>query len=213
MGRVFGWLADYSYACVLVAATIDASAFPFPGRLVLLAAGMLVAAGRVDLFAVIAAGTAGAVAGDHLWYFGGRLARGRLRTLHRWLAGRQSAAATDPSEYLRRHGGGVILIGRFVAMVRVLVWPFASAHGIGYGRFLAWDLVAATLWAGLFVLGGYVFGRPALALMERFSGPVVVAAAAGACTIGAAILLYRRRHRRTRTRNGSTATPRRRRSE
>ena len=140
MDRVFGWLAEYSYACVLIAAAIDAMALPFPGRLVLLAAGILAAAGRVDLVGTIAAGLGGAVVGDHLWYFGGRLARGRIHALHRWLARRRVRPATDPADYLRRYGGLVILIGRFIATVRVLVWPIASAHGIGYGRFLAWDL-------------------------------------------------------------------------
>ena len=67
MDRVFGWLADYSYACVLIAAAIDAMALPFPGRLVLLSAGILAAAGRVDLLGTIAAGIGGAVVGDHLW--------------------------------------------------------------------------------------------------------------------------------------------------
>jgi membrane-associated protein len=165
--RVFGWLAEYSYACVLIAAAIDAMALPFPGRLVLLSAGILAAAGHVDLLGTIAAGLGGAVAGDHLWYFGGRLARGRLHAFHRWLARRRVRPATDPAAYLRRYGGLVILIGRFIATVRVLVWPIASAHGIGYRRFLAWDFGAAALWAGAFVLGGYAFGRPALTLQAR----------------------------------------------
>jgi hypothetical protein len=29
MDRIFAWLAEYSYACVLIAAAIDAMALPF----------------------------------------------------------------------------------------------------------------------------------------------------------------------------------------
>ena len=194
--RIFGWLAEYSYACVLIAAVIDAMAFPFPGRLVLLAGGILAAAGRVDLVGTIAAGLGGAVIGDHLWYFAGRLARGRLHALHRWLARRRVGPARDPADYLRHYGGFVILIGRFIATVRVLVWPMASAHGIGYGRFLAWDLGAAALWAGAFVLSGYAFGRPALTLMTGLGGPAFVAAGVAVSVVGGGLLVWRRRRRR-----------------
>jgi membrane protein DedA with SNARE-associated domain len=210
--RVFGWLAEYSYACVLIAAAIDAMALPFPGRLVLLSAGILAAAGRVDLLGTIAAGLGGAVVGDHLWYFGGRLARGRLHALHRWLARRRVRLATDPVAYLRRHGGLVILIGRFIATVRVLVWPIASAHGIGYGRFLAWDLGAAALWVGVFVLGGYVFGGPALTMMKGLGGPAFIAAGVGVSVVGGGMLMWRRRRRRRPRQNRLTSTHRRRRS-
>jgi membrane protein DedA with SNARE-associated domain len=210
--RVFGWLAEYSYACVLIAAAIDAMALPFPGRLVLLSAGILAAAGRVDLLGTIAAGLLGAVVGDHLWYFGGRLARGRLHALHRWLARRRVRLATDPVAYLRRYGGLVILIGRFIATVRVLVWPIASAHGIGHGRFLAWDLGAAALWAGVFVLGGYAFGWPALTMMKGLGGPAFIAAGVGVSVVGGGMLMWRRRRRRRPRQNRLTSTHRRRRS-
>jgi membrane protein DedA with SNARE-associated domain len=193
---VFGGLAQYSYAWVLVAAMVDATALPFPGRLVLLAAGVLAAAGRVDLLGAILAGGAGAVLGDHLWYFSGVVARGRLQRLYRWLAGRHGRTAIEATEYLRRHGGAAVLIGRFVATVRVLVWPVAGARGLGYGRFLAWDLAAATLWAGVFVGGGYLFGRPALAAVERFGGLAIGLGGVGLGLATGALLLFRRRRRR-----------------
>lgn len=179
------WLGAHSYAFVLVATAIDATAVPFPGRVILVAAGMLAAAGRGDVIATIAAGVAGAVAGDHLWYFGGRLTSGRLRALYHRVLRRRGRRIADPVAYLRRHGSLTIVIGRFVALVRVLAWPLASAHGIGYFRFLAWDLVAATLWVGLFVLGGFVFGRPALAAAERLGEARVVVPV----TLAAALLI------------------------
>jgi membrane protein DedA with SNARE-associated domain len=189
------WLAEYSYAFVLAAATIDAMALPFPGRLVLVAGGVLAAAGRAEIWGVLAAGVTGAVIGDHLWYFAGRLARGRIRTFLGWLAGRAGSAGPDAVEYLRRRGGAVILVGRFVATVRVLVWPVAGAHGIGYGRFLAWEIGAATLWAGLFVLAGYILGRPAFALMDRWGGLALAVAGVGLSLLAAGMLVWRRRQR------------------
>jgi membrane-associated protein len=116
-----------------------------------------------------------------------------------------------PAYYLRRYGGLVMLIGRFVATVRMLVWPIASAHGIGYGRFLAWDLGAAALWAGAFVFGGYAFGRPALTLMKGLGGPAFVAAGVGVSVVGGGMVLWCRRRRQKPTQNRRTGTHRRRR--
>jgi membrane protein DedA with SNARE-associated domain len=206
MDQALGWLAEYSYACVLLAAAVDATALPFPGRLVLLAAGVLAAAGHVNLVGAIVAGGAGAALGDHLWYFAGRLARGRLQTLFRWLTGRQGKSTLKATDYLGRHGGVAVVIGRFVATVRVLVWPLASARGIGYGRFLAWDLAAATLWAGAFVGGGYVFGRPALAAMERYGGLALGLVGAGLAAVGGVGFLWLRRQGRRSPRRGRAAS-------
>jgi membrane protein DedA with SNARE-associated domain len=188
----WAWLNEYSYAFVLAAAAIDALAIPFPGRVVLLAGGVFAASSRIELWGVLAAGISGAVAGDHVWYFAGRLAPGRLQALSRYLATRHGGTGLEAVDYLRRHGGVVILIGRFVATVRVLVWPVASAHGIGYGRFLAWDLGAATLWAALFVLGGYVLGRPALALMDRWGGWALVIVIIALSVLTGGVLMWRR---------------------
>jgi membrane protein DedA with SNARE-associated domain len=187
------WLVEHSYAVVLVAAAVDATALPFPGRLVLVGAGALAASGGLDVLGVTAAGVAGAVAGDHLWYFGGRLAGGRLAALVRGLARRVGRRPVDPLAHLERWGSATIVIGRFVAVVRMLVWPLASAHGVGYGRFLAWDLAAATLWVGGLVAGGYVFGKPALAVAAALRGPVLVTAAVAAVALAVAWALRRRR--------------------
>jgi hypothetical protein len=57
---------------VLVATLIDATGLPFPGRILLIAAG----ASTTDPWRAVtltAAGSLGALVGDHLWYMAGRL--------------------------------------------------------------------------------------------------------------------------------------------
>jgi membrane protein DedA with SNARE-associated domain len=196
VGRVFSGLVEYSYLFVLLATAIDATAFPFPGRLVLVAAGVLAAADRVNLIGTLAAGIAGTVAGDHLWYFGGRWSGGRLASLYRRLARRSTRSPADPAAYVRRYGAFTIVLGRFLAVVRVLAWPVASAHGVGYGRFVAWELAAATLWVGAFVLVGFLAGRPALAIVERWGGSVLAIAGGLAALLAIAVLVRRRRRGR-----------------
>ena len=50
------WLVEHTYAVVFIATLVDATAIPFPGRIILAAAGALAAAGDVSLTLVIALG-------------------------------------------------------------------------------------------------------------------------------------------------------------
>ena len=51
---VLDWLAASAYPVVFIGTLIDASGVPFPGRLLLVAAGALAAAGRHSVLLIIA---------------------------------------------------------------------------------------------------------------------------------------------------------------
>src|SRR5712691_7370503 len=76
--------ASLVYLGLFLAALIDATGFPFPGRALLVAAGAATAEDWGHVALMTAAGALGAVVGDHLWYAAGRLGAGdRLtRLLH-----------------------------------------------------------------------------------------------------------------------------------
>ena len=71
------WLGDTSwvYVGLFLAALIDATGVPFPGRALLVAAGAATARDWGQVALMTAAGALGAVGGDHLWYAAGRRAR------------------------------------------------------------------------------------------------------------------------------------------
>ena len=61
-------------------------------------------------------------------------------------------------DWLQRFGPLVILVGRFVAVVRVLAWPPARQHGVGYLTFVAIEVPAALLWTATWVGAGWLLG-------------------------------------------------------
>ena len=64
---------------MFIATVIDATGIPFPGRILLAAAGALAASTTdVSVLLVIALGAAGVLVSDHLWYFAGALGADRL---------------------------------------------------------------------------------------------------------------------------------------
>lgn len=192
---LLAWLGRHTYAVVFVSTLIDATAIPFPGRVVLAAAGAFAAAGNVNALALVALGSAGVLLTDHLWYFAG--ARGGDRLL-RWycrLSFTPANCAPRASAWLTRFGPFVIVVGRFVALVRVLAWPLARRHGVGYLTFLALDVPAALAWTAVWIGLGWLLGaRWADASDEtRWLGGALVVVAAAAVV---ATRFWRRRRAR-----------------
>jgi membrane protein DedA with SNARE-associated domain len=175
------WLGRHTYVVVFLSGLIDAAAIPFPGRIILAAAGAYAAASEVSVLALIALGAAGIVVTDHLWYFAGALSGDRLLRLYCRLTFRSTDCVTRAGDWLRRFGPLVIVVGRFVAVVRVLAWPPAREHGLGYATFLLLELPAALAWTALWVGLGWLLGaqwRAASAEVQWASVGLLVAAAA-----------------------------------
>ena len=156
---LFDWLVDHTYLVVFIGTVIDATGLPFPGRLLLAAAGAMAAGGRANVLLVITLGALGAMLVDQIWYL--TITRGSNWIIDRYcrLRGRPRGCAVDGADYFRRYGGATIVLGRFFTFVRVLVWPVAASHGVGYARFVLLDTAGATLWASIWVLLGWTVGE------------------------------------------------------
>ena len=131
---------------------------PFlPGDSLLFAAGTFAALGALDLWVLVLLLIIAAIAGDtvNYWigaYVGPRAFRGDIRFLRKEYLDRTHA-------FYEKHGGKTIIMARFVPIIRTFA-PFVAGVGaMSYPRFLAYNVVGAVLWVGLFVLGGYFFGN------------------------------------------------------
>jgi membrane protein DedA with SNARE-associated domain len=189
------FLVDHRYAMAFVAAVIDSTGLPFPGRLALVAAGAFSASGP-DTAWVILLAAAGAVVGDHALYLLGWLGGDKLLSLYcRWTMG-SGRCIGKTRDYFRRFGALTILFGRFVAGVRIFAAALAGSGAIRYYQFFIFDALGALVWATAFVLPGYVFGNRAVALLERHGGItfLIVLGLAALASIVAYRVWKRRRH-------------------
>ena len=155
---LMAWLSAHTYAVVFVATLIDATAIPFPGRIILAAASAVAAAGERSATMVIAFGAAGVLVTDHVWYFAGPFGGDRLLRLYCRLTFSPPDCVRRTTDWFKRFGALVIVVGRFVAVVRMLTWPLARQHGVRYPTFLALDLVAALAWTATWVALGWFLG-------------------------------------------------------
>jgi membrane protein DedA with SNARE-associated domain len=186
---VLAFLARYIYVTVLLSMIIDATGVPFPGRVVLVAAGAFAAGGDAHVTLIIALGALGALIGDHLWYIAGRMRGQALLELYCRAFPSRRACSDRAHDYLARFGAYTFTLGRFIAGVRILAAPVAASGGVTYPKFLVADAVGAVLWAGTFTLLGYFVGAGWPRILERvgIAGGIVVGALSVAAVAGVAI--------------------------
>jgi membrane-associated protein len=188
---IAGGLA-FAEAAVLVGVVL-------PGETALLVAGFAAHEGIIGLVPMIVVAILCAIAGDSVGYEVGRLAGPRIQASrvgrfvgeHRW---------QETEDFLNRHGGKAVLLGRGVALLRALVPGMAGMARMPYLRtFLPWNAVGGILWGGGCVLLGYVFAL-SLETVARYLawGPVPIV------VVVVGVLVWREARRRKRNRTSGT---------
>jgi membrane protein DedA with SNARE-associated domain len=189
------WLVQHAYLVVFLSALIDATGLPFPGRITVVLAGAFAARGEINPILVLLLAAAGVALTDHLWYFAGSLGGERMvRAFCRWTLNSELSRRRT-ADWFDRFGPLTIIVGRFVAGVRLLAWPLARGHGVGYATFATFDALGALLWSGVWVGLGWFLGEHALDVVGD-AGWIGFAMAAA----GIVVVLSLRRWRRSRHR-------------
>ncbi len=132
-----------------------------PEEIVLATLGTLVAQGRIPAPLALGAALAGLLPANSATAFLGSLGRRRLARggfLARPLASPRLAAAIAS---FRRHGPALVLVTRFVPLVRGPIYLAAGLSGLGVPRFLALDAAAALVQVPLLLWIGSRLGQGA----------------------------------------------------
>lgn len=196
------WLARHGpllHIGLFVAMLVDATGVPFPGRVLLVAAGATLARDPGDAAALIAVSALGALVGDHAWYAVGRLGGDRLMRVYCALSLASRRCERRARASFERLGPWAIVAGRFFASVRAASAPLVATGAISYPRYLAYETLGAVLWSAVFVILGYALGDQWRAMLEQYGIGTALAVAGGITAAGIAAVvavraLRRRRH-------------------
>lgn len=150
-----------------------------PGETALLVAGYFCHEKVLDIRIMLPLAIVAAVAGDSVGYAFGKRFGPPLRGSkvggwvgeHRW---------TKVDEFLNRHGGKAVLLGRLTALLRALIPSMAGMANMRYRVFLIWNAIGGVLWAGACVWLGFAFAA-SLHKVEKYATwapiPLIVIAA------------------------------------
>ena len=149
----------WGYLVIFAAMLLENAGLPLPGETVTLLGGYAAGSGQLNILGVMGAAAGGAVLGDNIGYWvGRRLGWGLILKVGRWL-GQSPAQLEKLRDQFLRHAGKSVMLGRFVAVLRVVAGPMAGAVGMPYPKFLLCNVVGATLWATTMVSLAWLGGR------------------------------------------------------
>jgi membrane protein DedA with SNARE-associated domain/membrane-associated phospholipid phosphatase len=190
MERILSLIEHYGYLVVLFGVMLESTGVPLPGETILLAAGVLVQRGHLDLWDAIVFGILGAVMGDQIGYWVGR--EGGRRFVLRW--GRYLFISPErlarAEAFFGRHGGKAVFLARFFSGLRVFGALVAGTSRMRWGTFLIYNVLGGAVWVTGVVLLGYFLGS-SLGLVERWLGRATLVLVALLAVVVAFYLGYR----------------------
>ena len=153
------FLSDYGYWALAITIGLEAMGLPLPGETILVMASLHAGHRGESIAPVIAAAVAGAIIGDNIGYYLGRELGFRfLLRFGRYVGITDSRIKLGQYLFMRR-GAKVVFFGRFVAILRCLAAFLAGVNQLQWPRFLVANAAGAVVWATIFALGAYFFGR------------------------------------------------------
>jgi membrane protein DedA with SNARE-associated domain len=146
-----------TYAIVLLIVAVDAL-LPFAqAEAVVITAAVLAGAGHLVIWLVILVAALGGFVGDNISYFAGTSVGSRL--VDRFFAsGKRRERLKRAERGVRRQGGLLILVARFIPVGRTVTTLAAGTLGMPWPRFAVADGIAAFLWAVYASMLGYTGG-------------------------------------------------------
>lgn len=160
-------ILHHGYWAVFVIVMLESAGVPVPGEsALLLASAYAGATHRLDILIVIATAATGAIVGDNLGYWIGRMVGAQLLDSYGRFIGVTEERLKIAHYLFERHGGKVVFFGRFVALLRLLAALFAGVSRYDWRLFLFFNAAGGIAWALVFGVGAYLFGDA----MTRVSG-------------------------------------------
>jgi membrane-associated protein len=186
--------SGWTYGIIFGVSALDAFFPVVPSEATVITAAVLASQGeglRLELIIPVAA--AGAICGDNVSYWVGRLAGERIAD--KVFSGKRRKLLDRAHRLLEERGGYLIVIGRFIPGGRTAVTFAAGSLDWAWLRFIKFDIPAGIVWATYASLLGFIGGKS----FEKSTWKALLVAFAGAALITGgieAVRWYRHRRRR-----------------
>jgi membrane protein DedA with SNARE-associated domain len=161
------FLLRHGYVVLPALVFAEQVGLPLPATPFLLGAGALAGRGHMSFWLCLALSTISAVLADGLWYL---LGRKKGISVLQFLC----RISLEPDSCVRRtegvfakQGARSLLVAKFVPGLSTAAPPLAGIFHMRKRRFLLWDTLGSLLWAGAFLLTGYIFSEQIEKIAER----------------------------------------------
>jgi membrane protein DedA with SNARE-associated domain len=163
----------HDYGLIVVAAVIglECIGLPVPGETVLILASVFAGTmHELNIVEVVVTAAVAATVGQAVGYLIGReFGYWLLLRYGNYLRITESRIKLGQYLFLR-HGDKIIVIARFVPVLRALAGILAGANRMPWRQFMLANAAGAFAWAAFFGFAAYMLGRQ----VERIAGPMVI---------------------------------------
>ena len=170
--RLVEWGHYWGVALLMLLETIFP---PIPSEVIMTVAGVSSARGTMNLAGTIAAGTAGAMLGNWIWYwvavkFGEKRMHVFIDRYSRWLTLDWDEVERGQSLF-RKHGSIIVLVARMLPTLRSLISIPAGLFGMTFRRFMIFSTIGSAGWTAALACAGYFLGSQ-FDDVEKWLGPL-----------------------------------------
>src|SRR5437773_602463 len=155
---------------------------PIPAVPVLLAAGALAGAGKMNVAWAILLGFVACLIGDLVWYYLGRYRGRQVLGLLCRISLEPDSCVRRTEDFFVRHGMRSLIFAKFIPGLSTVTPALAGLFDVTIGRFLLYNGLGALLWTVAFVAPGYLFS----AQLEQVAA---YAASLGSSAIGLVVAI------------------------
>lgn len=181
--RLLEFFLTYGVVALFPILFFGAIGVPFPGSLLMVAAGAFAGAGELNFVAVLLCAIIATILGNIAGYWIGL--RGGTSALTRW--GRRfrinAAAIARGEQFFARWGSVSIILSRFpLSPLSAIINIVAGAARYPLRSFILYNIPGVTVWALVYVVLGYIFGanwETVLGVMNGATQALTLAVVAG----------------------------------
>jgi membrane protein DedA with SNARE-associated domain len=184
----------YGYAALALIVGLENMGLPLPGESLLIGAAIYAGTTHhLNIVLVVLSVAAGSIVGNVFGYLIGReIGYTLLHRYGRYIGLREERLALG-RELFRRHGGKVVILGRFIVILRTLAALLAGASQMALSQFMLANAAGGIAWASLYGFGAYMLGDQA----RKLAGPAGIALGiVGAIALVGTILFVRHQEKR-----------------
>jgi membrane protein DedA with SNARE-associated domain len=150
---------QYGYWAVFLGIALENTGIPLPGETITVVGGFLAGSGELNYWIVLGSAIAGAVLGDNLGYWIGKLGGWALLLRLGEIFKIPHTQLEEARTQFSKNAAKAVFFGRFVAILRIFAGPMAGIAQMPYQQFLLCNFGGATVWAAIIVTISFFLGR------------------------------------------------------
>lgn len=173
------FLIRHGYAVLFGWVLLEQLGLPIPAAPLLIAAGALARAGRMNLTFAVTLAFIALILADLFWYSLGRYRGGRILKLLCRITLEPDSCVRRTENLFIRHGARSLLIAKFIPGLNTAAPSLAGIFRMPLRRFLIFDGLGGSLWVVTVTSLGLIFGDQLEQIALRWGGWLVAVLAGG----------------------------------